>query len=118
MFEKLIKLWLKGIFLGDFSIVKIFLVKLLCYHDNYFKYVMFWKYNGFASKARVSAFMYFLVVLIISDVFNLTIYSYSKFKGGTHAGNGDFFGSRNACVIFKPIGEKQIVCCYGNNDVA
>jgi hypothetical protein len=189
------------IFLGDFSIVKIFLVKLLCYLDSYFKYVMFGKYNGFASKARVSAFMYFLVVLIISDVFNLkrqcqpqciclhftlkvmecqqitiinislvlcrynsvkmskynhrmveiydglktktwitlpmllfehclsaqcivvdivplTIYSYSKFNGGTHAGNGDFFWSRNACVIFKPIREKQLGCCYRNNNVA
>jgi hypothetical protein len=52
------------IFLGDFwhfSFVKIFLTKLSCYHDNYFKYFMFGKYNGFVSKARVSACMYFLV---------------------------------------------------------
>ena len=40
------------IFLGDFSFVKIFLTKLSCYHDNYFKYFMFGKYNGFVSKAR------------------------------------------------------------------
>jgi hypothetical protein len=35
--------------------------KLSCYHDNYFKYFMFEKCNGFVSKARVSACMYFLV---------------------------------------------------------
>ena len=40
------------IFLGDFSFVKIFLTKLSCYHDNYFKYFMFGKYNGFVSKVR------------------------------------------------------------------
>ena len=34
---------------------------LWCYHDNYFRYFMFGKYNGFVSKARVSACMYFLV---------------------------------------------------------
>ena len=45
------------IFLGHFS--------LSCYHDNYFRYFMFGKYNGFVSKARVSACMYFLVVFII-----------------------------------------------------
>jgi hypothetical protein len=39
------------IFSGDFSFVKIFLTKLSCYHDNYFKYFMFGKYNGFVSKA-------------------------------------------------------------------
>jgi hypothetical protein len=43
------------IFLGDFSILKIFLIKLSCYHDNYFKYFMLGKYNGFVSKERVSA---------------------------------------------------------------
>ena len=48
------------IFLGDFSFVRIFL-KISCYHDNYFRYFMFGKYNGFVSKARVSACMYFLV---------------------------------------------------------
>jgi hypothetical protein len=47
------------------SILKIFLIKLSCYHDNYIKYFMFEKYNGFVSKARVSACMhvYFLVSL-------------------------------------------------------
>ena len=35
--------------------------KLSCYHDNYFRYFMFGKCNGFVSKARVSACMYFLV---------------------------------------------------------
>ena len=35
--------------LGNFSILKTF---LSCYHKNYFKYLMFGKYNGFASKAR------------------------------------------------------------------
>jgi hypothetical protein len=49
------------IFLVDFSIVKIFLIILSCYHDSYFKYFMFEKYNSFVSKARVSACMYFLV---------------------------------------------------------
>ena len=48
---------------GDFSILKLFL-KLSCYHDNYFQYFMFRKRNGFVSKARVSACMYFLVSLI------------------------------------------------------
>ena len=43
------------IFLGDFSIVKIFLIKLSCYYDNYFIDFIFGKYNGFVSKARVSA---------------------------------------------------------------
>ena len=52
------------IFLGDFSFVKIFLKKLLCYHDNYFRYFMSRKCNGFVSKARVSACMYFLVYIL------------------------------------------------------
>jgi hypothetical protein len=48
-------------FLEDFSILKISLIKLSGYQDNYFKiYFMFGKYYGFVSKARVSAFMYFL----------------------------------------------------------
>jgi hypothetical protein len=51
---------LKSDILGDFSIIKIFFMKLSCYHDNYFNF-MFRKYNGFVSKARVSACMYFLV---------------------------------------------------------
>jgi hypothetical protein len=38
-----------------------FLIQLSCYHDNYFKYFMFGKYNGFVSKATVAACMYFLV---------------------------------------------------------
>jgi hypothetical protein len=41
--------------------VRIFLKKLSCYHDNCSRYSMFGKYNGFVSKARVSACMYFLV---------------------------------------------------------
>jgi hypothetical protein len=44
-----------------FFICKNILKKLSCYHDNYFRYFMFGKYNGFVSKARVSAFLYFLV---------------------------------------------------------
>ena len=46
---------------GDFSILKLFLIKLSCYHDNYFQYFMFELHNDFVSKARVSACMYFLV---------------------------------------------------------
>jgi hypothetical protein len=48
-----------------FFICKIILKKLSCYHDNYFRYFMFGKYNGFVSKARVSACMYFLVLALI-----------------------------------------------------
>ena len=44
-----------------FFICKNILKKLSCYHDNYVRYFMFGKYNGFVSKARVSACMYFLV---------------------------------------------------------
>ena len=44
-----------------FFICKNILKKLSCYHDNYFRYFMFGKYNGFVSKARVFACMYFLV---------------------------------------------------------
>jgi hypothetical protein len=51
------------IFLGDFSFIcKNILKKLSCYHHNYFRYFMYGKYNGFVSKARVSACMYFLVL--------------------------------------------------------
>ena len=46
-----------------FFICKNILKKLSCYHDNYFRYFMFGKYNGFVSKARVSACMYFLVYI-------------------------------------------------------
>ena len=48
-----------------FFICKCILKKLSCYHDNNFGYFMFGKYNGFVSKARVSACMYFLVSRII-----------------------------------------------------
>jgi hypothetical protein len=44
-----------------FICTKNILKKLSCYHDNNFGYFMFGKYNGFVSKARVSACMYFLV---------------------------------------------------------
>ena len=46
----------------QFFICKNILKKLSCYHNNYFRYFMFGKYNGFVSKARVSACMYFLVL--------------------------------------------------------
>jgi hypothetical protein len=46
-----------------FFICKNILKKLSCYHDNNFRYFMFGKYNGFVSKARVSACMYFLVII-------------------------------------------------------
>ena len=45
----------------QFFICKNILKKLSCYHNNYFRYFLFGKYNGFVSKARVSACMYFLV---------------------------------------------------------
>jgi hypothetical protein len=62
-----------NIFLGDLFICKNILKKLSCYHDNYFRYFMFGKYNGFVSKARISACMYFLVIKVIEylDVFPL-----------------------------------------------
>jgi hypothetical protein len=40
-----------------FFICKNILKKWSCYHDNYFRYFMFGKYNGFVSKERVSACM-------------------------------------------------------------
>ena len=46
-----------------FFVCKNILKKLSCYHDNNFGYFMFGKYNGFVSKARVSACMYFLVTV-------------------------------------------------------
>ena len=52
---------IKSDILKRFFICKNILKKLSCYHDNYFRYFMFGKYNGFVSKARVSACMYFLV---------------------------------------------------------
>ena len=48
-----------------FFICKNILKKLSCYHDNNFGYFMFGKYNDFVSNARVSAFMYFLVTVIL-----------------------------------------------------
>jgi hypothetical protein len=36
----------------NFLFVKIFLTKLSSYHDNYCKYFMFGKYNGFVCKAK------------------------------------------------------------------
>ena len=45
-----------------FFVCKNILKKFSCYHDNNFGYFMFGKYNGFVSKARVSACMYFLVL--------------------------------------------------------
>ena len=41
-----------------FFICKNILKKLSCYHDNYSRYFMFGKYNGFVIKARVSAFLH------------------------------------------------------------
>jgi hypothetical protein len=55
------------IFKRFFICIKNILKKLSCYHDNYFRYFMFGKYNGFVSKARVSACMYFLVKNLISS---------------------------------------------------
>jgi hypothetical protein len=44
---------IKSDILRRFFICKNILIKLSCYHDNYFRYFMFGKYNGFVSKARV-----------------------------------------------------------------
>ena len=48
--------------------------------DNFvIKYFMFGKYNGFVSKARVSACMYFLVhIIIVNDVIQVSCYIGSK----------------------------------------
>jgi hypothetical protein len=58
--------YLKSDIFRRFFICKNILKKLSCYHDNCFRYFMFGKYNvnGFVSKARVSACMYFLVVTL------------------------------------------------------
>ena len=48
-------------------------MKLSCYYDNYFKYFMFGKYNGFVSKASVSTCMYFLLCALISLNFSSII---------------------------------------------
>jgi hypothetical protein len=55
---------IKSDIFGRFFICKNILKKLSCYHDNYFRYFLFGKYNDFVSKARVSACMYFLVYFI------------------------------------------------------
>jgi hypothetical protein len=55
---------IKSDMLGGFCNLILFL-KLSCYHDNYFQNFMFRKHNGFVSKARISACMYFLVILLI-----------------------------------------------------
>ena len=60
-----------------FFICKNILKKLSCYHDNYFRYFMFGKYNGFVSKARVSACMYFLVIYLKRNSFNSHYYYYT-----------------------------------------
>jgi hypothetical protein len=57
---------IKSDILMRFFICENILKKLSCYHDNYFRYFMFGKYNGFVSKARVSACMYFLVSCVTS----------------------------------------------------
>jgi hypothetical protein len=60
-----------------FFICKNILIKLSCYHDNNFRYFMFGKYNGFVSKARVSACMYFLVYMGIPWEVTFYIYRYN-----------------------------------------
>jgi hypothetical protein len=50
---------IKSDIFGDFSFVR----KIIVLHDNYFRYFMFGKYNGFVRKARDSACMYFLVYI-------------------------------------------------------
>jgi hypothetical protein len=61
-----------------FFICKNILKKLSCYHNNYFRYFMFWKYNGFVSRARVSACMYFLVMYIWFYMYCLLLYLWSE----------------------------------------
>ena len=50
------------IFLGNFSFVRIFLKNYRVTMTTTLDQFMFGKCNGFVSKARVSAFMYFLVI--------------------------------------------------------
>ena len=57
-----------------FFICKNILKKSSCYHDNNFRYFMFGKYNGFVSKARISACMYFLVSGINWSQWSVTVY--------------------------------------------
>ena len=53
----------------DFSILKLFLIKLSCYHMTPILSIlhrfMFGKHNDFVNKARVSACMYFIVFALI-----------------------------------------------------
>ena len=56
-----------------FFICKNILKKLSCYHDNNFRYFMFGKYNGFVNKARVSACMYFLVLIYYNLYHKFTV---------------------------------------------
>jgi hypothetical protein len=65
---------IKSDIFSRFFICKNILIKLSCYHDNYFRYFMFGKYNGFVSKARVSACMYFLVFMSKTSEFSLRSY--------------------------------------------
>jgi hypothetical protein len=50
---------------------------LAVYHDNYFKYFMFGKYNGFVSKVRVSACIYLYVE---TTAYKFRIYSMITMK--------------------------------------
>jgi hypothetical protein len=59
------KFVMKSDIFGRFFICKNILKKISCYHDNYFRYFIVEKYNGFVSKGRVSACMYFLVQDVI-----------------------------------------------------
>ena len=60
-----------------FFICKNILKKLSCYHDNYCRYFMFGKYNGFVSKARVSACMYFLVG-VMKTIAPVSLYVFNR----------------------------------------
>ena len=62
-----------------FFICKNILKKLSCYHDNYFRYFMFGKYNGFVSKARVSACMYFLVMVFKKNDYRMRCNNYVSY---------------------------------------
>ena len=73
-----------------FFICKNILKKLSCYPNNYFRYFMFGKYNGFVSKARVSACMYFQVKLKLNASVLISIsfpeHARSQVKGGKSSG--------------------------------
>jgi hypothetical protein len=76
-----------------FFICKNVLKKLSCYHDNYFRYFMFGKYNGFVSKAWVSACMYFLV----KGIKTIRICITNRILMDI---NGYYYGRSWACSIF------------------